>query len=219
MFTRLKQSLVICLIKIIQKYGSHKVCILGKTYEISEDVFNPKRYFTSEFMARHIVVTPEDTVLDMGTGSGIQAITAGHAGAKVIAVDINPEAVRFAQRNVEQNGLEHNVSVVEGDLFSSLDPQDKFSVILFTPPYLEGSPKTHFEKALYDPGKVLVNRFFREAKERLRPGGYVQMVYSSIAGTEEAVSMAGQSGWDYSIIARAKTFTEEFIIYRLTLNQ
>jgi len=103
MITRLKQFLVIWLIKKVQKYGPHKVRISGRAYEISEHVFNPKYYFTSGFMAKHIMVTPEDTVLDMGTGSGIQAITAGHSGATVIAVDINPEAVRFAQKNIKAN--------------------------------------------------------------------------------------------------------------------
>jgi HemK-related putative methylase len=219
MFTRLKQSLVIWLIKKIQKYGPHKVCISGKTYEISENVFNPRHYFTSRFMAKHIMVTSKDTVLDMGTGSGIQAITSGHAGSKVIAVDINPEAVMFAQKNVKANGLEYTVSVLEGDLFTSLDPQHKFSVILFSPPYLEGKPETYFDMALYDSDKELVSRFFRDAKEYLCPGGYVQMIYSSLAGTEQAVSIAEQSGWDHSIMARARTFTEEFIIYRLTLRQ
>lgn len=217
MFTRLKQSLVIWLIRKVQKYGPHRVRISGKSYEISEDVFNPKYYFTSRFMAEHISVTPEDKVLDMGTGSGIQAVTAGHSGANVIAVDINPEAVRFASRNVTANALDDIVTVLEGDLFSSLDPQHKFSVILFTPPYLEGRPETLLDNALYDPDKNLLIRFFKDAKEYLRPGGYIQMIYSSIAGNEKAISVAEQSGWNHSIIARAKTLTEEFIIYRLTL--
>lgn len=217
MFTRLKQSLVIWLIRKVQKYGPHRVRISGKSYEISEDVFNPKYYFTSRFMAEHISVTPEDKVLDMGTGSGIQAVTAGHSGAKVMAVDINPEAVRFASRNVTANALDDIVTVLEGDLFSSLDPQHKFSVILFTPPYLEGTPETLLDNALYDPDKNLLIRFFKDAKEYLRPGGYIQMIYSSIAGNEKAISVAEQSGWNHSIIARAKTLTEEFIIYRLTL--
>jgi len=217
MFTHLKQSIVIWLIKKVQKYGPHKVRISGRAYEISENVFNPKYYFTSRFMAQHIMVTPEDKVLDMGTGSGIQAITSGQSGAQVTAVDINPDAVRFAQKNVKANRLEDTVSVLEGDLFTSLNPQHKFSVILFTPPYLEGTPETFFDKALYDSNKELVGRFFREAKVYLKPGGYVQMIYSSIAGTEQAISIAGKFGWNHSIIARAKTFTEEFIIYRLTL--
>ncbi|RJR15247.1 MAG: methyltransferase domain-containing protein [Nitrospiraceae bacterium] len=217
MFTRLKQSLVVWLIKKVQKYGPRKVLISGRVYEISEDVFNPKFYFTSRFMAEHISVTPEDNVLDMGTGSGIQAVTAGHSGAEVIAVDINPEAVRYAYRNVMANALDDSITVQVGDLFSTLDPQHKFSVILFTPPYLEGTPETLLDKALYDPDKDLLIRFFKEAKEYLRPGGYIQMIYSSIAGNGKAISAAEQSGWNHSIIARAKTLTEEFIIYRLTL--
>lgn len=124
----------------------------------------------------------------------------------------------FARKNVKTNGLEDRVSVLEGDLFTTLDPQQhKFTVILFTPPYLEGTPKTFFDKALYDSNRELVSRFFREAKEYLQPGGYVQMIYSSIGGTEQVVSIAGKFGWNHSIIARAKTFTEEFIIYRLTI--
>ena len=218
MLTRLKQILVIWLIKKVQRYGPHKVRISGRPYEISENIFNPKYYFTSEFMAKHIRATPEDTVLDMGTGSGIQAITAGYTASKVIAVDINPEAVRSAKRNVRLNGLENVVSVIEGDLFSSLSPRHEFSVILFTPPYLDGTPKTYFDRALFDPDKELVSRFFKEAAGHLRPDGYIQMIYSSIAGPEQVISMAGTYGWNHSIIARAKTFTEEFIIYRLTLN-
>ncbi len=218
MFTRLKQILIIWLIKKVQRYGPHKVRVSGKTYKVSENVFNPKYYYTSEFMAKHIKVTPGDTVLDMGTGSGIQAITAGHTASKVIAVDINPEAVMLAGKNIRDNGVENIVSVIEGDLFSSLSPQQKFSVILFTPPYLDGTPKSYFDNSLFDPNKELVRRFFKEAKEYLNPDGYIQMIYSSIAGAEETISIAGQFGWKHSIIAREKTFTEEFLIYKLTLN-
>ena len=218
MFTYLKQLFVVWLIKKIQKYGPRRVRVMGKTYEISENVFNPKHYCTSEFMAKHIKVAPDDIVLDMGTGSGIQAITAGHTASKVIAVDINPEAVRLARGNVIKNGVENNVSVIEGDLFSPLSPRHEFSVILFTPPYLEGTLKTYFDNALFDSNKDLVRRFFKDAKEYLKPGGYIQMIYSSIAEPEQAILITEQFGWDHSIIARKKTFTEEIIIYKLTLD-
>lgn len=217
MFIKFKQSLAIWLIKKLQKHGSHKVCVLGKTYEISEDVFNPRYYFTSEFMAKHIKVSSEDIVLDIGTGSGIQAITAGQRASKVIAVDINPEAVRFAGKNVRENGLENIVSVIEGDLFSPLDRQYKFDVILFTPPYLEGKAGTDFEHALFDQDKELAGRFFRDAKEFLKPDGYVQMLYSSIAKPRRVLEISRQLGWNQSLITKEKTLTEEFLIYKLTL--
>ena len=71
-----RQSISIWLIKMVQFFGPHKVEVLGRTYEISKDVFNPKYYFTSQFMSRNMNISRSDVVLDMGTGSGILAITA-----------------------------------------------------------------------------------------------------------------------------------------------
>lgn len=217
-FNKLKQSLVVRLIKAAQKFGRHRVGILGNTFEISDNVFNPKYYYTSKFMAKHLTITPEDFVLDMGTGSGVQAITAGRTASKVVAVDINPEAVKFARKNVVTNGLEETVSVVEGDLFSPLEEKPLFDVILFTPPYLEGEPQSDFDHALFDPDKALLKKFFNEAKSRLKPDGYVQMLYSSIADHEQALSIASQRGWKHELVKEEKTFSERFLIYRLRLN-
>jgi len=213
---KLRQSLFIWLIGKIQKFGSHRVTVLGKTYEISENVFNPKRYYTSKFMAEHIHVTSADRVLDMGTGSGIQAITAAGVALKVICVDINPEAVHYAKKNIQANGLEKRVSVIQGDLFSSLNPRSKFDVIFFTPPYFEGTPRTLFERALLDPDKSLIKNFFSTAKDYLTHNGYVQMMYSSIAHHEQVLQIIRDLGWKHSLMAKSKTWTETFFIYKIS---
>ena len=210
----LQQSLVVWLIRKIQRYGPRRVHVLGSTYHISEKVFNPKYYYTSKFMARHITVRAEDSVLDMGTGSGIQAITAGRTAARVLAVDINPEAVEYAAKNVEMNGLTKSVSVMEGDLFSPVGKDQKFSVILFTPPYLQGRPECHFDYALFDCDNQLLRRFFKDAREFITPDGYVQMVYSSIADPEIVMEISKEFGWRHDLIAHEKTSMEDFFIYR-----
>jgi len=214
----IRQILSVWLIKKIQKYGPRKVDVLGNSYEISENVFNPKFYFTSRFMAGHINVKPGDAVLDIGTGAGIQAITAASEALRVVAVDINPEAVIFTRINARINGVENKVTVLEGDLFSPLKRGERFNVILFTPPYLEGDPETFFDHALFDPDKAMAKRFFSEARDFLKQDGYVQMIYSSVADPESALKSARQLGWNYSLIAEEKTITEKFLIYRLTLN-
>lgn len=219
MLGKLKQAFGVWLIRKIQKYGPHNVQVSGNNYRISEDVFNPKYYYTSKLMAEHIDIAPGDKVLDIGTGSGIQAITAAKKAGKVVAVDINPAAVRFARENVRVNGLEDIVSVYEGDLFSPLSPEDRFDIIIFTPPYLEGAPITDFDRALFDNNKELAGRFFSEAKNHLKPDGYIQMVYSSIAKPEEVLRISYESGWRYTIMARKKLLFEEFFIYRLTLDR
>lgn len=215
-FNSLKQQIIIILIKAVQKFGKHRVTILGNTFDISEKVFNPGYYYTSIYMAKNIKVSPDDTVLDMGTGSGIQAVTAAQTASKVIAIDINPEAVRHAKINIEANGLKDRISVMEGDLFSPLEKKPAFSVILFTPPYLEGLPRSDFERALFDPEKTLIKRFFREAQYYLRQDGYIQMLYSSMADHETALSIARKLGWRSELISRQDTFSERFLIYKIT---
>jgi len=170
-------------------------------------------------MAKHICVTPEDTVLDMGTGSGILAITAGHAARKVIAVDINPVAVRCARENIERHKLDSTVSVLKGDLFSPLPSGSAFDIILFSPPYLEGKPKDNLGLALYDPDKSLIRRFFQEAQNYLKPEGYVQMAYSSIAEPERVLRIADELGWSYHILAERKGLFETFVIWKLILHK
>lgn len=69
------------------------------------------------------------TLLDVGTGSGILAIAAARLGAKdVLAVDIDPDAVRVAIENVAHNGLSAAVRVREGDLVKGLDETFDFAV-------------------------------------------------------------------------------------------
>lgn len=214
---KLKHRIVRFIINLVQRFGPDKVNVLGKTYVISKDVFNPKFYFTSIFMATHVSVTSKDDVLDIGTGSGIQAITAGQKAQKVIGIDINPEAVRCAKENVKNNGLENVIKIYQGDLFSPLTLECKFDAILFTPPYMEGPLKIVFDHALNDPNKSLVNRFFREAKIYLKPGGYVQMVYSSLAEPERVLKIASDLGWRYEIMFEMKIIFERFFIYRFEL--
>ena len=63
-----------------------------------------------------------ESVIDVGTGSGILAIGAAMLGAKdVLAIDIDPTAVRVAQENIEHNGLTDKIRAVEGNLLASSD--------------------------------------------------------------------------------------------------
>ncbi len=65
---------------------------------------------------------PGDRVMDVGTGSGILAIGAALLGARdVLAVDIDPSAVKVARENIEHNGLSNRVHAVEGNLLEGID--------------------------------------------------------------------------------------------------
>ena len=63
------------------------------------------------------IIRPDSTVFDVGTGSGILAMTAAKLGAKDIkAVDIDGIAVRTARENIARAGLAERIEVTQGDL-------------------------------------------------------------------------------------------------------
>ena len=65
-------------------------------------------------LARHL--RRGDTVADLGAGSAVLAIAAAKLGAsRVVAIELDPEAIGNAEENVERNGVTGIVSVIEGD--------------------------------------------------------------------------------------------------------
>lgn len=67
-------------------------------------------------------ITPQDTVLDVGCGSGILAITAALLGAnKIIGCDIDEIAVKVAGENAALNGVQDRIAFHQGDLTSQVE--------------------------------------------------------------------------------------------------
>lgn len=63
------------------------------------------------------VIHGGEKVIDVGTGSGILAIGAALTGAgEVLAIDIDPDAVRVAKENIAHHGLEKKITALQGDL-------------------------------------------------------------------------------------------------------
>ena len=66
-------------------------------------------------------LSPGDSVIDVGTGSGILAIGAALSGAgNVLAIDIDADAVRVARSNVAHHGLENRIHVLQGNLMDQI---------------------------------------------------------------------------------------------------
>lgn len=77
-----------------------------------------------QLIEKHLQQGP---VLDIGTGSGILAIAEALLGAeKVLAIDLDPVAVKIASENVQKNKLEGRVTVKKGDLVSGVEGRYAF---------------------------------------------------------------------------------------------
>lgn len=87
-------------------------------------------------------VKPGETVLDLGTGTGIIPILleAKTEGEHFTGLEISPASVDMARRSVVLNGLEQKVEIVHGDIkeAGSLFKPASFDVITSNPPYMTG---------------------------------------------------------------------------------
>jgi ribosomal protein L11 methyltransferase len=75
---------------------------------------HPATILSLQLLERHI--TPEMNVLDLGSGSGILSVAIAKLGANVVALDNDTLAVQATQDAVCRNGVEQQVTVIEGSL-------------------------------------------------------------------------------------------------------
>jgi SAM-dependent methyltransferase len=64
-------------------------------------------------------VTPEDFVVDLGSGDGRNVIAAAKRGARALGVEYNPDMVELAKRNAASQGVSEKATFVQGDMFEA----------------------------------------------------------------------------------------------------
>jgi precorrin-6B methylase 2 len=62
-------------------------------------------------------VTPQDVVIDLGSGDGRTVITAAKRGATALGVEYNPDMVALSQYNAKEAGVSGKATIVRGDIF------------------------------------------------------------------------------------------------------
>ncbi len=116
------------------------------------------------------------TMLDVGTGSGILAIAAARLGAKdIVAVDIDPDAVRVAIENVAHNGLTDAIDVRQGDLLQGLSQVFDFAVANILAPVicmLAAPLKNHLTPGALFVCSGIIDTAEEEVKAALAEAGY-----------------------------------------------
>ena len=143
-------------------------------------------------------------VLDVGTGSGIQALIASKKAEHVTGVDIRKKAVKTAEMNAKRNNIE-NVIFKVSDLFENVS--GSFDLIIFNPPYLpekQGLHKDSEQWAGGGNGREVIKKFSLGVKDHLKERGRILMVISSLTGLKEVKKIFEEIGFSVNVIKEKK---------------
>lgn len=160
----------------------------GFELDVLPTVFHPRYFGSSAILGRFVSKLDLNgkSFLEVGCGAGLVALCAARAGARVTAVDINPQAVRCTLENARRHSLSTDARI--SDLFAALD-QARFDVIAWNPPFLPGTPQNPAEAAFYGgPQFDIIRRFAANARAHLAPNGSIYTILSAdidIAAIEE----------------------------------
>ena len=140
---------------------------------------NPCPYIgpDSYWLARRVVNKVHGKVLDLCTGSGIQAILSAKQAESVVAVDIDKTALEIAKFNAILNNVDDRIDFRCGNLYEVLD-SEKFDYILSNPPFVPIPEEVDFSICGDggESGKDLINFILNGYKKYLSPGGMGIMV-------------------------------------------
>jgi HemK-related putative methylase len=189
----------------------------GLALLVLPEAFNPTLFGTSEALCRYLKQDPIELgskVLDVGTGSGVAAIFAARRGSRVLGVDISPDAVRCARINVLLNELEDCVEIRQGNLFEPADGE-LFDLVLFNPPFFRGTPRAAWEFAWRSDD--ILDRFARDLKNVLAPGGRALMIVSSdVLNVEQTLD---RHGVNHRVVWQQNRVSERLMIHELKVAQ
>jgi len=179
----------------------------------------PKVYpggIDSELVSEAIGNTSGKSVLDLCTGTGIVALKAAQRGAnRVVAVDLNPEAVRNAMLNAEKFGYDQ-IEVREGSLFETVN-SERFDVIAMNPPYTAKKPADKTEICFWDEDNQTTRDFFVEYKHHLNPGGKAFLAWADFSPIELIEELARNNDTKLELVESKSTPSglATFLVYQL----
>jgi release factor glutamine methyltransferase len=147
-------------------------------------------------------------VVDLGTGSGAIALSIAQevALATVHAVEVDPDAYRWAKRNILEHG-QGRVHLHPEDLADALSELNgQADLVISNPPYIPpGAIPRDPEVRDYDPHRALygsgsdgldeVRAVERTARRLLRPGGFVAVEHADQQGTPVYLIFSEDNGW------------------------
>jgi len=152
-------------------------------YIVNENVLIPRP--ETEILVDYVLEKSNinDKILDLGTGSGIIAITiAKHKSLQVTAVDISQQALEVAKLNAKKHNIE--IRFIQSDWFNNININEKFNIIVSNPPYISILDEHLKQDIKFEPIKALtdgknglyhIQNIIFHAKNFLENNGYLML--------------------------------------------
>jgi release factor glutamine methyltransferase len=192
--------------------------IRGIPLVVFPEVFHPGLFLSTPLLLdaiEDLELETDSLVLDLGTGTGICAVSIALKGARVTATDISPIAVRCARTNVPMNNLEDRVRVLEGDLFQAVEKQ-RFDLVIFNPPYYEGKPREWAGYAWR--GENVLYRFVEGLGAHLTSKGRALLSVSTEVDLPAVRKKLQEKGFEAREIRKLGIPRETIYVYECTLS-
>lgn len=180
-----------------------------------KSVYDPRE--DSTMLEKYVRQYAEGNILDMGTGSGIQAIAAAqNKNVKIVlATDIQKGVIEYCKKNIKNN----KIKFLQSNLFKNIK-NSKFETIIFNPPYLPQELK--LKDLTVEGGKKgyeVAERFLSEANNFLKPDGIILMVFSSLTKKEKVEEFIKNNLFDFQELEKQHIFFEDIYVYLLKKNE
>jgi len=181
-------------------------------YSPSEDSYLLKQTLTNYLKDKSKSIS----ILDMGSGFGIQAQTCKELGFQnLLLTDISEEVVTYLSKQ--------GFTVIQSDLFSNINKKLQFDLTIFNPPYLPEDKREPEDSKLQTTagkkGYEIILEFLKQAKSHLNENGTILLIFSSLSKPKIILRTAKQFNYKYKFLnKKTLPFFEELFVYEFEQN-